>query len=90
MTQENQEVDPGPVFEVGLRNRKAPSRVAHRYIKPDVFPAGLALRGSQSRKDERKLKIPEISHMRAMLEVKRTPIHTETPKQMAMRMKLMV
>lgn len=43
------------------------------------------MRGSRSKKEERKLKIPEMSHMRATLEVKPTPIHTETPKQVARR-----
>lgn len=50
---------------------------------------GLTLRGSQSKKEERKLKIPEISHMRATLELNPTPIHTEIPKQTRRRRTLM-
>lgn len=48
----------------------------------------LTFRGSQTKKDARKLNIPEISHMRATLEEKPTPIHTETPVEVAKRKKL--
>lgn len=48
----------------------------------------LTFRGSQTKKDARKLNIPEMSHMRATLEEKPTPIHTETPVEVAKRRRL--
>lgn len=49
----------------------------------------LTFRGSQTRNDARKLNIPEMSHMRATLEEKPTPIHTETPAEAAKSRRLM-
>lgn len=50
----------------------------------------LTFRGSQTRKDARKLNIPEMSHMRATLEEKPTPIHTETPAEAMRSRRLML
>lgn len=51
--------------------------------------ATLTFRGSQTRNDARKLNIPEMSHMRATLEEKPTPIHTETAAEAAKSRRLM-
>lgn len=55
-----------------------------------LCPCGiLTFRGSQTKKDAKKLNIPEMSHMRATLEEKPTPIHTETPAEVAKSRRLM-
>lgn len=78
-------------LETGLwdiPSEEGPSRAGVTPKGAEGLPAGPTLRGSQSRNEARKLKIPEMSHMRATLELKPTPIHAETPKQRRRRARL--